>query len=145
MTRVGVVPRCGSPRWLRQRDLVLSIVSVALIIVVTTSCFCFVVDRGTRLTVENRLPVDVTITYYEVRQDGSRTASSNMGIVSSGQVTLLDKGIALGGIGGVPRVVLRAEDPLGNVTWQRSWTGKEFSKLKDVGWRIVVSPETSSP
>jgi len=41
-------------------------------------------------------------------------------------------------------VVLKAEDPSGNIVRQRSWPFEEFWNLKDVGWKIVISPETSS-
>jgi hypothetical protein len=102
-----------------------------------------IVEQSAYLTVDNRMPVDVTLTFYAIFQNGDHSAPEDLGTIPAGQ-TLRSRSIILGGIGAVPKVILKAEDPSGNVVWQKTWTGEEFVKLKDVEWKVVVSPETGS-
>jgi hypothetical protein len=40
-------------------------------------------------------------------------------------------------------VIISAEDSSGNVVWQHTWTVEEFTKLGDIGWKIIISSETN--
>lgn len=117
--------------------LALTLVGVALL----TAC-----ERGAHLTVENRMPVDVTIIHDGINQSGAYLGGFPLGTVPAGQTVTLRKrtlGLRQDLIGWT--VILKAEDPSGKIVWQKSWSFHEFLQLEKVGWRITVSPETSAP
>jgi len=101
-------------------------------------------EPATQLTVENRMATQVTIIEEGINDEGIHFSPVTLGTVPSGQEVELPTIIPLrrGIIGWT--MLIKAEDPSGNVVWHKSWSFDEFLKLKDVGWKIVVSPETSS-
>jgi hypothetical protein len=113
-----------------------------MITIGTGSC---IVEKSAFLIIENQMPRDVKILYSETFPDGKQSPRYSMDTVLAGNTTQMTRSIILGGIGALKNVVLQAEDSSGKVIWQKTWTGAEFVKLKDVGWKIVVSPETSDP
>ena len=122
--------------------LILFMCILISVIGLTSAC-----DYSVELNITNQLSIDVKMVYSQYYKSfdsptpyGSYVISD---IIPAGQTGKLRTGI-INGISGAPKVVLKAEDPSGNVVWQKTWTGKEFGKLEDVGWKVEVSPETSS-
>ena len=104
-----------------------------------TSC-----EPAIRLTVENKTVTEVTIIYQRFDKSGASSGTETLGTVPAGKTVQLPALFTLS-----PDIIgwamlVKAEDALGNIVWQKKWTFDEFVKLKDVGWKIVVSPETSS-
>ena len=101
-------------------------------------------EPGARLTAENRFPFDVTVTIQPIHEDGRPRVTGIVGIAPAGQTVVLERGVILnrGNMGDT--VVLRAEDPGGKVVWEKSWPFDEFRKLEDVGWKIVIGPDTGA-
>ncbi|MBM4462210.1 MAG: hypothetical protein FJ012_02590 [Chloroflexi bacterium] len=98
-----------------------------------------------RLTVENQMPVDLTIIHEPYGRDGKLSdVAVVLGMVPAGQTVKLDEPIVLSEGTAGWTVVLKAEDPSGQVIWQRSWSFKEFRELKKVGWKITIPPLTDS-
>jgi hypothetical protein len=100
------------------------------------------VDYSVDLVVENRLTIDVKVVYSHHYNDGTVNFVHTSGNIAIGSTGKVKTGI-INGISTVPQIVLQAEDSSGKVVWQKTWTGEEFVKLKDVGWIIVISSETN--
>jgi len=66
-----------------------------------------------------------------------------MGMIPAGKTKPLERGFMLRPSIIGYTITLMAKDPVGNVLWQKSWAYDEFIKLAEVGWKIVVGPETS--
>lgn len=123
---------------LRGAWLLLAVIAIAA---VTGGC---VVDYAVHLTVENQMSTQVKLIFSETLENGAKPAPYSLGTVPAGETAQTSGGIILGGIGSDKEVLIEAADPSGRVVWQKSWTGKEFVKLKDAGWKVVISPETGS-
>lgn len=106
-------------------------------IVMLTAC-----DPIAILTVENKMPTDIVVIHEDINREGESLLREEIGKVSANQTAKMSYAIFLGNIG--ETVIIEAEGSLGNIVWQKSWSADEFLKLNDVGWKIVVSPETSS-
>lgn len=121
-------------------------VSIALIMIVLilTGSVITACEPATKLTVDNRMATQLTIIQEGIGEEGTRFDPVTLGIVPAGQTVELPTLIPLrrGFIGWT--VLLKAEDPSGNIVWQKKWTFDEFLRLEEVGWKIVVSPETNS-
>lgn len=115
------------------------IIVLAASVLALTGC-----EPATRLTVENQMQTELKIIHQAIYQNGSRSVESVVGTVPQGQTVQLPGLFTLSQdiIGDI--VLIKAEDPTGVVVWQKSWSFDDFLKLKDVGWKIVISPETSS-
>ena len=103
------------------------------------------VDYGAYLNVDNRFPVDVTLVLSITTQNGQYAKPFSLGIIPASQTkdTRWMWVYKRSDIGLFLKVLLEGEDSSGKVVWQKTWTGAEFVKLEDSGWKIVVSPETS--
>ena len=112
---------------------VLFLVSILML----TAC-----DPDARLTVENRLPTDIVIIHIDINSEGELFLQEELGTVPANQTTVMRYAIFLGNLG--ETVIIKAQDPQGNIVWQKRWSDEDFWKLKDVGWKIVISPETGS-
>jgi len=126
-------------RWICLLGLIAVLTATTLL---STSCLC-IVEPGAQLTIENRFDFDVTILHEGIYPDGRHTGLGTMCVAPAGQA-IETRGFILGSGMIGETVIIKAEDPSGNVVWQKSWPYDEFIKLKDVDWKIVVSPETSS-
>ena len=118
---------------------------VGLTVVLLASILMFTgCEPATRLTVENRMVTDVTVVIQRFDKGGAPSDSETLGTVLAGQTVKLPPLLTLSPdiIGWT--VLLKAEDPTGNIIWQKIWPFEEFVKLEEVGWKIVVSPETGS-
>ncbi len=123
-------------KWICSLGLIVALLANVLML---TGC-----EPATQLTVENRMATDVTIVIQRFDKGGAPSDSETLGTVPAGQTVELPALLTLSPdiIGWT--VLLKAEDPSGNIVWQKKWPFEEFLKLEDVGWKIVVSPETSS-
>ncbi|MBM4462211.1 MAG: hypothetical protein FJ012_02595 [Chloroflexi bacterium] len=99
-------------------------------------------QESVRLTVENQTSIDLTIMHEAYEKDGKTFDRVSLGMVPAGQTVKLHQWITLTRSTLGWTVVLKAEDPSGQVIWQRSWSFKEFLELKKVGWKITISPES---
>jgi hypothetical protein len=126
-------------RWICLLGLIAVLTATTLLF---ASCVC-IAEPGAWLTVENRFDFDVTIIREGIFSDGKHLEPRIMGVAPAEQ-TIETQGFFLrsGMIG--ETVIIKAENPSGNVVWQKSWLYDEFIKLEDVDWKIVVGPETSS-
>ena len=126
----------GNQNWVCLFGLITILLAIVLMV---TSC-----EPAVRLSVENLMVTDVTIVIQRFDKDGAPSDSEILGTVPTGQTVKLPPLFTLSPdiIGWF--VLLRDGDPAGNVVWQKSWPFEEFLKLRDVGWKIVISPETSS-
>jgi hypothetical protein len=106
---------------------------------VLTAC-----DASTKLVVENRMPFDITIIHIAIDKQGEQSSRGELGTVPAGQTAKLQYAIFLRQDVAGWTILLKAQDPSGNIVWEKSWPFDEFLKLKDVGWKIVISPETNS-
>ena len=125
-------------RWICLLSLIAVLTATALLF---TSCFC-IAEPGARLNIENQFDFDVTIVQEAIHSNGEHYAES-VGIAPAGQTVETRVFMVRPGIIG-ETVIIKAEDPSGNVVWQKSWPYDEFIKLEDVDWKIVVGPETGS-
>jgi len=103
-----------------------------------------IVEQSVHLNIENQLSTDITLNFYTSQQNGQLSVPRHLGVILTGQTGKTTGTIILGGIGAEPKVIIQAEDSSGRVIWQKTWTGEEFVKLKDTGWKIVVSSDTSN-
>lgn len=117
------------------------LLAVIAISAVTSGCWG---DYDVHLTVENQMATQVKLTFSETLGNGVKPAPYSLGTVAAGETAQTSGGIMLGGISSDKEVLIQAADPSGQIVWQKSWNGKEFVKLKDVGWKVVISPETGS-
>jgi hypothetical protein len=125
--------------WVCLLGLITVLTAMALL---SASCVC-VAEPGAYLTVENRFDFDITIVHEGIYSEGQHSEPWIMGVVPAGE-TVKTHGfmISSGSLG--ETVIIKAEDPSGNVVWEKSWPYDEFVKLKDVDWKIVIGPETDS-
>jgi hypothetical protein len=120
-----------------------------LYLLARTSCVPNEADY--HLVIESQIPTDVTVMNQEMNDEGEQIYEETLGSVPAGQtenltlVMPLPKGRTVDSIkrSVVATIQLRAEDPVGNVVWQKAWSKEEFWDLKKEGWRIVISPETN--
>ena len=120
-----------------------NIVARFLCVLVIGTMLLSACEPGAKLIVENRFSTEVTI-MYEGTFKTRPPERANWGIVPAGEVRPLAKGFWLNPHAVGYTIWLQALDQSGNVLWQKTWTFEEFVKLEDVGWKIVVGPETSS-
>ncbi len=108
------------------------------LLITNTAC-----EPAVRLTVTNQMNTDLTITTEALNKQGLSTRSRVLGTAPADQDTFLPQSLTLiqDAIGWT--VVLKGEDASGTVVWQRSWLFEDFIKLKNVGWKITISPETN--
>lgn len=133
---------------LRMQSIYSYFLKVSMIITVVVSImFLFVgCDPGTRLTVENRFTYDLTIIHQAEYNNGAKSMVSVVGTAPAGKTTKLKGVFMLSSDVIGDRIVLRGKDSSGLVVWEKTWEFKEFLKLKDEDWKIVVEPdETLSP
>ena len=99
-------------------------------------------EPAARLTVENHFSTQVTIR-WEATFKSRPPNETYMGTVPAGETRQLEQGFLInpGDTGDI--IKLTATDPSDKVVWQKTWTYEEFIKLEEVGWKIVVGPETS--
>jgi len=114
-----------------------------IIVLIATMPLLVACEPGTHIIAENRMATEITVLHEAINSKGKVFYSTTWGKVPAGQTAEL-KLIMLSRDQIGSTVVLKAEDPSGNIVWQRSWPFEEFWKLKDVGWKIVISPETNS-
>jgi len=119
--------------------LVLFIVMVMLLIA-SNAC---IVEHAAYLNIENGFLTDIIFTLKIATPDGDHSESWILGTVPAGETKDTPKSFIYGGIGLSPKLLLQGNETSGNLVWQKSWKGTEFLKLKNLGWKIKVSPETS--
>jgi hypothetical protein len=97
------------------------------------------------------MPTDVTIVHEDINKNGEQFYQATLGTVPAGQTARLNLLIPLFKGHSANQnylqdytVQLKAEDPTGNLVWQKAWPIKEFLDLKEGGWRIVISPQPDS-
>jgi hypothetical protein len=107
-------------------------------VIVLTAC-----EPTAQLTVESKMPTNIVIVHEAINYKGVVFFRQELGTVPAGQTVKLQRYLLLNRdlVGWV--VKLSAEDPSGKVVWQKTWDFEDFFKLEDVGWKIVVSPETN--
>jgi hypothetical protein len=121
--------------------LVLFSLCAMLLVSLATITGC---EEGIRLRVANKLKTDIIIVYEGFDMSGTPYGPVTLGAVPPGQEGQLTPLLVLR-----PEIIgwvlnIRAQDYTGVVIWQNAWTFDEFLKLKKVGWRIQVSPDTGS-
>jgi len=129
---------------LRKRYLTLTslVLFVTFLVIGVSSC---IVEKSAHLNIENRISSDLNIVFNETFQNGQQSVPYSLGVAISGNTVQMRGGIILGGIASDKQITLQGKDSSTRVVWQKTWIGADFVKLKDVGWKIVVSPETSDP
>jgi hypothetical protein len=102
-------------------------------------------DYSAKLTFENRTSTNLTIKYNQSQIDHIELYQYDdfldLGTISAGQTETLI-GPIMGGMGAVPKVFLKAADPSGNIVWQNTWSGEDFFKLDEKGFKVVIDPRT---
>ena len=117
---------------------------LAVVTILINGCICGVVEYIVYLNIENKMPTDITIELTEILlDDGEYTSTWHLGTIHAGQTEDTPTGFIFGGIGAMTNIILEAKDPSGNIVWKKTLTGEEFVKLRETGWKIVISPETS--
>ncbi len=127
-------------RWYRHWIFSLGLIIVFLVsILMFTAC-----EEVAKLIVSNKMPTDVVIIHESIDTEGKVFLEEEIGMAPAKQTKEMTYALVLrrGIIGDT--VLLKAKDPAGNIVWQKSWSFNEFYKLKEVSWKIVVSPETGS-
>ena len=102
-------------------------------------------DGAVKLIIENKMQTDIVITHTAINKQGEQSPRGELGTVPSGQTEKLQYAIFLRQDVAGWEILLKAQDSSGMIVWQKRWSFEDFLKLKDVGWKIVVSPETSDP
>lgn len=118
------------------------LLALASILMAITSMNC-VVEQSVHLIIDNQTKTDINLTFYVVQQDGQLSSARILGVIHAEQIERTTGTVILGGIGLEQKVELRADDLLGNVIWQKTWSGQEFLKLKDSGWEIDINSQPS--
>ncbi len=101
-------------------------------------------EPGAQLTVENQMTTEITVMSVRINESGTATDTATLGTVPPEQTLKLPAIFPLRPDIIGRTILIKTLDPSGNIVWQKSWTFEEFKKLKDVGWKIVVSPETNA-
>jgi hypothetical protein len=102
-----------------------------------------IADTSIHLNIDNQLSTDVTLSFYTIMQNGNLTAIRNLGIIHADKTEETTGAFILGGLGLEPKVILEAHDQFGSLIWEKTWTGADFVKLKDLGWKVTISSETN--
>lgn len=128
----------SNPQSLTSKQFTAGMLVLSALLIMNTACAAPI-----RLTVTNRTDTDLTIVADALDRHGQVMRSRSLGSAPADQDTYLQNSLILiqDVIGWT--VVLKGEDASVTVLWQRSWAFEEFLKLKDVGWKITLSPETN--
>lgn len=123
---------------LATKQLAATLLISLAILITSTAC-----EPAVRLTVTNQMGTDLTIVNDALDKHGQFMRSRNLGSAPADQDTFLQSSLVLiqDVIGWT--VVIKGLDSSDAVVWQRSWPFEDFYKLKNVGWKITVSPETN--
>ncbi len=95
------------------------------------------VDYSVDLHIKNQTSTGVFVTYTEYSKNGSVAFVKTSNLIPAGQNGTVRTGI-INGIAALPKISLQAKDAAGRVIWEQSWTGSEFAKLQDVGWKVSI-------
>ena len=102
-------------------------------------------EEDAKLTVENQMSVDIMIIHVAINKQGEQSLREVLGTVPAGQTIKLQYAIFLRRSVAGWTVLLKAEDPSGDIVWEESWPFDEFLKLKDVGRKMLAKDlETES-
>jgi len=126
------------PQRLANKQSAAGVLLLFAVLITNTAC-----EPAVRLTVTNQMNTDLTITTEALNKQGLSMRTRELGSALADQDTFLPQSLNLiqDAIGWT--VVLKGEDASGTVVWQRSWLFEDFVKLKNVGWKITLSPETN--
>ena len=118
------------------------VVTLMVTVLVLTAC---IIEPSARVNVDNQMAIPVTIVHEGISEHGAHYSPVTLGTVPVGQTVTLPVVLILRRDIIGRTIVLRAQDSSGNVVWKKAWPFEEFVKLEQVGWKILVSPETSEP
>ena len=123
---------------LTTRQFGIGLLLLFALLITNTGC-----EPAVRLTVTNQMGTDLTIINDALDRHGLVMRSRNLGSAPADQDTFLQSSLVLiqDVIGWT--VVIKGLDSSDALVWQRSWPFEDFYKLKNVGWKITMSPETN--